>query len=172
METVLLIPTPDAPTGRSVLRALEELADGRGIELRAGAVVARRVDGGWDLPEETEKFLYRGTITSGALGALIGMLAGPVGLVVGATAGLLVGSSVEIGDAQKVESMIHALPRLIPPGTTAVIADVNEADPVTVDRALLAFALPAWRIPRREVEATVAELATASERGAQAGGRT
>ena len=159
MENVLLIPTPNGETGRRVLQSLDDLAAADAIEIRGAAIVERYADGRWHFPEETENVSYRGTMTSGALGALIGLLAGPAGLLLGGAAGLLIGSSVEIGDSEEIEATIHALPRLIPPGSTAVIGDVYETDPADIDRALATLGITGWRMTRADAEAQVEDLA-------------
>jgi len=94
------------------------------------------------------------------VGALIGLLAGPGGLLLGGTAGLLIGSSVEIGATEEVETILHALPRMVPPGSTALLADTYETRPEAVDAAVKAAGAPALRMPRTEVER---QLAAAEE---------
>lgn len=152
MENVIIVPANDAAAARALLESLSGLAESGEIELRAAAVVERHPDGRWNFPEETAQPSYRGTITSGALGALIGLLAGPAGLLIGGTAGLLIGSSVEIGDAEDAEAILHALPRVVPPGATALLADVYETSPTPVDSVLIAAGATALRMSRTEVE--------------------
>lgn len=167
MENVLLIPTASAEAGRSVLQVLDDLAAANVIEVRAAAVVERQADGRWRVPEETENITYRGSISGGAVGALIGLLGGPAGMLLGGAAGFVVGSSVEIGDAQEAQTIVQALPRLVPPGTTAVVGDLYERDPVGLDRALLAFGVNAWRMTRAEAEAQLDEAIRRSEEQAE-----
>jgi uncharacterized membrane protein len=156
LENVILVPQKDPSAARALLDSFCGLAESAEIELRAAAVVERHPDGRWHFPEETAQPSYHGTITSGALGALIGLLAGPAGLLLGGTAGLLIGSSVEIGDAEDAEAILHALPRMVPPGATALLADVYETGPDAVDRAVKASGATALRIPRTEVERELA----------------
>lgn len=155
MENIVLVPTPDIRAGRRVVQSLHRLADDELIEVRAAVVVERHPDGRWHFPAETETVSYGGTITGGALGALIGLLAGPAGVLLGGAAGLLIGSSVEVGDTEKVETIVHALPRLVPPGSTAVIADVYETGPAEIDGTLRAHGATAWRMTRNEAEAQI-----------------
>ncbi|HYH49612.1 MAG TPA: hypothetical protein VEG38_08695, partial [Acidimicrobiia bacterium] len=136
MENVILVPEPNADAARRLLGALQRLAESGVIELRGAAIVERHPDGHWHFPEETAQPSYRATITTGAVGALIGLLAGPGGLLVGGAAGLLIGSSVEIGDTEDVEAILHALPRLVPPGAMALVADVYERSPEAIDNAV------------------------------------
>lgn len=165
MENIILVPVQSRQHGRDLLESLGRLAEAGEIELRAAAIVERHPDGRWHFPEETAQPSYRGTITSGALGALIGLLAGPGGLLLGGTAGLLIGSSVEIGATEEVETILHALPRMVPPGATALLADLYETRPDAVDTAVKAAGAPALRMSRTEVER---QLAAAEEQLDQA----
>ena len=165
MENVILVPVEGLGRAHDLLGSLGRLAETGEIELRGAAVVERHPDGRWHFPEETAQPSYRGTITSGAVGAVIGLLAGPGGLLLGAAAGLLIGSSVEIGDTEDVEAILHALPRMVPPGATALLADVYETSPDAVDTAVKASGATALRRPRTEVER---ELAAAEKQLEQA----
>ncbi len=160
MENVIIVPASDAAAARALLESLSGLAESGHIELRAAAVVERHPDGRWHFPEETAQPSYRGTITSGAVGALIGLLAGPAGLLLGGTAGLLIGSSVEIGDTEDVEAILHALPGVVPPGATALLADVYETNPAPLDGVVEAAGATVLRMSRTEVER---ELAAAEQ---------
>ena len=153
MENIILVHTPNLATGRTVLHALDDLGAAKAIEVRGAALLERAADGRWYLPEETEKASYRGTLTGGAIGALTGLLAGPGGQLLGGAAVLLVSSSAEIGDAEDVETIVHALGRLISPGTTAVVCDVDETTSEAIDCALAALGLSGWRMTRDEAEA-------------------
>jgi len=171
LENLILIPVAGVAAGRALLMTLDRLATSGAIELRAGAVVERYADGRWHLPEETEKVSYGGTLTGGAIGALVGLIGGPAGVLLGGTAGLLVGSSVEVADAEDVETIIHALPRFVPPGGTAVIADIYETDRSAVDAMLDTLGLSVSRMPRAEAERQVKDLVRRFEDGESGPGR-
>ena len=156
MENVILVPQKDVQTAGTLLDSLHRIAERGEIELRGAAIVERHPDGRWNFPEETAQPSYRGTITSGAVGAAIGLLAGPGGLLLGAAAGLLVRSSVEIGDAEDVETILHALPRMVPPGATALLADLYETSPDAVNSTLEASGARALRMSRADVERDLA----------------
>ena len=161
---MILVRVKNRAVGRELLDSLGRLSQAGEIELRAAAVVERQPDGRWHFPEETAQPSYRGTITGGAVGALIGLLGGPAGLVLGAAAGLLVGSSVEIGDTEEVETILHALPRMVPPGATALLADVYETRPDAVDTAVTTAGATVLRMPRTEVESQLATVEEQLER--------
>lgn len=159
MENVILATFEDPSTPHQALEALRQLADEGSIELRGAAIIERYGDGGWRIPEESETASYAGTLTGGAVGGLIGLLAGPGGLLLGATAGFLVGSAAERDDVERVETILHFLPRRVPPGTTALVADLYEETPGPVDRTLKPFGASVQRMGRAEVESDLAEAA-------------
>ena len=153
MDVIILVPSPKRSTGRAALIALDDLAATKAIEVQGAALLERAGDGRWHIPEETEICSYRGQLTGGAIGALIELVSGPGGQLLGGAAVLLAGSSVAFGDADDVETIVHALARLIAPGTTAVACDVNETTSEAIDRALAGLGLTGWRITRDEAEA-------------------
>lgn len=153
MEVIILVPTPKRATGRAVLEALDDLGAVKAIEVRGAALLERAGDGRWHIPKGTEHLSYRGELAEGAMGAMIEFLSGPGGQLLGGAAVLLAGSSAAFGDAESVETIVHALARLISPGTTAVVCDVYETTPVSIDRALAGLGLSGLRIRRDEAEA-------------------
>lgn len=153
MEVILLVPAPKQRTGRAVLRAFDDLAAVKAIEVRGAALLERAGDGRWHVPEETEKLSYRGELTGGAMGAMMELLTGPGGQLLGGSAVLLAESSAAFGDARNVETIVHALARLIAPGATAVVCDMHETSPEAIDGALAGLGLTGWRIARDEAEA-------------------
>ena len=152
MEVIILVPTPQRATGRAVLKALDDLAAVKAIEVQGAALLERGCDGRWHIPEGTENLSYRGELTGGAMGAMIELLSGPGGQLLGGAAVLLDGSSAASGDAEDVETIVHALARLISPGATAVVCDVYETTSEAIDRSLGGFGVSGWRMTRDEAE--------------------
>jgi uncharacterized membrane protein len=167
MESVLLVTFQD-PTGAD--RALSELgclSNDHAVILRSAAIVERDADGTFRVREEPEIEQYTGTVSGGLIGGLLGILAGPAGVLFGGLAGLLAGSFADTQVAEDAEQMLVAMSDRIIPGTTAVLADLDETAPETVDAAMGKIGGVVTRRPRRAVEAEIesAEKAarTASE---------
>jgi uncharacterized membrane protein len=76
------------------------------------------------------------TVSGMAVGALIGALAGPVGLVAGMFTGTLVGEAEESDQFGFAEDFISGAAAQLQPGMAAVIAEVEESDPVFIDSSL------------------------------------
>lgn len=162
MENVILAKVDGLAAGYDAMRSLQDLSDEGMITLRGAAIVERHPDGRWHIPEETEDASYGGAITGGGIGGLIGLLAGPAGLLLGATAGALVGGAAEKRDIDDVEMMVRGLAARVPPGTTAVVADVEELSHAAVDDALRPHTSAIQQLSRAEVEAELARDAEAT----------
>ena len=83
-------------------------------------------------------------------------------MLLGATAGFLIGSAAEVDDLERVETTLHGLPGRVPPGSIAVIADVYETTPSVIDGALSAFGA-VERMSRHQVETEIADLEARAE---------
>jgi uncharacterized membrane protein len=76
------------------------------------------------------------TVSGMAIGALIGALAGPVGLVAGMFTGTVAGAAIETENYGFAEGFISKAAGQLQPGMAAVIAEIEEDDPVFVDSSL------------------------------------
>jgi uncharacterized membrane protein len=76
------------------------------------------------------------TLSGMAIGTLIGALAGPVGMAVGMLGGTLTGAAVESDDYGFAEDFIAGAADQLRPGMTAIVAEVDEDDPVFIDSSL------------------------------------
>ena len=157
MENVILAPVKGLSQGRQALQVLRDLADEGVVTVRGAAIVERRPDGGWYMPEETEDLSYEGIISGGLVGGLIGLLIGPAGLLIGATAGAAVGTAAERHDVGDIERLLRRMARAVPPATTALIADLDEPSPTAVDAVLAPYTVGVDRLARAEVEARLSE---------------
>jgi uncharacterized membrane protein len=144
-------------------QALSELkqsdADG-GIELKSAAVVERTAQGELKIAESADNVGLVGTASGSLIGMLVGVLGGPVGLLLGFGAGALVGGSFDLDRADESDEALSVLGRAIPPGSTALIADVTEPEVELIDAKM---DLLGGEVTRRSVVDVVAELGTAHE---------
>lgn len=128
-ENVVVITGSDPQQVLETLRALDEAGT---VELRAAAMVHRDSDGRLSLDQETGdavSFVDRHP----RLGAVITLLLGPLDtLLFGNQLVSLFGAAEQSAEQLAVGHLAQA----IPAGSTAVIADVLEPDPATLDTAL------------------------------------
>ena len=141
-------------------------ADGR-ISLESAAVVERTQDGQLRTPEGSDNMEFVGMASGSLIGMLIGVLGGPFGVLLGWGAGALSGAIFDVVRADESDEALTALGRSIPPGTTAVIASVEEPAVEVIDGEMAKLGGDVTRRPTFEV---MAEL-EASEEAAEAAAR-
>ena len=71
-----------------------------------------------------------------AVGTIIGALAGPVGMVTGMLVGTLTGEAVELDDYGFEDDFFSKVTDELKPGTSLVVMEVEEDDPVFIDSTL------------------------------------
>jgi uncharacterized membrane protein len=160
MENVIAVNFGDDAEAYKALTLLKEL-DGQGqVELAGAAVVVRGEDGRVDLKDDIGDTDLEGTAAGGIVGLLIGILGGPLGVLIGGATGLLVGSLFDMDDADESESVLSDISRSVRPGHAALIADLTEQTPEVVDTAMAPLGGSVLRRPLEEVQA---EIATAED---------
>src|ERR1700743_2043849 len=76
------------------------------------------------------------TVSGMAVGAVIGSLAGPVGLVAGMFTGTLAGAVVESDNFGFAEDFVSGAADQLKPGMAAIVAELEESDVVFVDSSI------------------------------------
>jgi uncharacterized membrane protein len=152
-------------------KALEALAElkkldkeGR-IGLESATVVERTATGELHTLDEWENVGPIGMAGGSLLGMLIGVLGGPVGVLLGWGAGAAVGGSFDLDREEESDEALTVLARAIPPKSAAVIASVEEPVVQVIDAEM---GMLGGEVTRRSVVDVVAELGTAHEAAAAA----
>jgi len=86
---------------------------------------------------------------------LVGAIAGPIGMLVGAGGGKLAGKGSDLRRAHELGKTVNALARSVPAGSTAVLAAVADPDPEPTDRELTTLG---GRVGRFRAADVVSEL--------------
>ncbi|HTT12196.1 MAG TPA: DUF1269 domain-containing protein [Burkholderiaceae bacterium] len=115
--------------GKSALRQLEREGD---LTIYAGAVVTKHADGTAGV-RQYDDFGPVGSLVGTSAGSLIGLLGGPVGVAIGASSGLALGALVDIGNARVGEDFVADVSKTLTPNKVAVIAEVEEGWTTPVD---------------------------------------
>ncbi|MDX6410389.1 MAG: hypothetical protein QOE13_3460 [Gaiellaceae bacterium] len=156
-ENVIVTTFSQDSRAYEALARLKELAAQSQIDLHDGAVVERAQDGTLHLRDEAgNEDDGLATLTGGTIGLLIGILAGPLGVLLGGAVGLLAGAIVDAEDEDETDSVLEHMSRSIGNGETAVLVDVDESGPATVDGAMVALDGRVTRYARKDVEAEIA----------------
>lgn len=166
MNDVLIVNFDDLAGARAAMSELRRLDREGAVKVRAAAVVARQDDGRFWVPEDEERIGFAGTATGGAVGAVLGALIGPVGVLLFGATGALVGSLADAEEADVSEDVLASVTRQMPPGSTVVVADVDEPAPRIVDAVMDGLDGTVTRRPRAAIEAEL-EAAEAARRAAR-----
>ncbi len=144
----------------AALTALKELESQTRLGVDAAAVVARGDDGAIVVKDRVDAPEYAGTASGGLLGLLIGILGGPLGVLIGGTYGLMLGSLVDLGEIEETDSVLSQISASVRPGHTALLAQVTEKSPEVVDAAMARLG---GTVLRRRVDDVEAEIAAAEK---------
>jgi uncharacterized membrane protein len=159
-ENVLVIRFDEPSTAYQALSVLKaSAADGR-IGLDSAAVVARAEDGTLDVPESAYGDEFVGLASGSVIGMLVGVLGGPVGLLLGWGAGAMAGGAFDLDRAISSDEALTVLGGAIPAGSTAVIANVEEPAVEVIDGEMTKLG---GQVTRRPLVEVMAELDAAEE---------
>lgn len=135
MEKLLVAVFDNETAAYEGLSALKNLHEDGDISLYATGVLSKDEAGVIDIKEQADEGPV-GTALGALTGALVGLLGGPAGVATGTVAGGLTGSLLDLKKAGvNTEFLDEVADRLIP-GTTAVVADVEEIWTTPVDTRL------------------------------------
>ena len=159
-QNVVIIRFDEPSKAYQALSVLKE-ADAAGrIGLDSAAVVERGPNGELTTPESADNVGPIGTASGSLIGMLIGVLGGPVGLLLGWGAGAMMGGAFDIDRAVTSDEALTVLGQAIPPGSTAVVANVDEPAVEVIDGEMKKLD---GEITRRPVAEVMVELDAAEE---------
>jgi uncharacterized membrane protein len=162
------------------LSALKELHNRGDITLYATAVILKDSSGVITIKQAADRGPV-GTALGMLTGAVVGLLAGPVGVAVGAAAGGATGLISDLAESGIDIRFIDEVAKVLSPGKTAVLAEVQETWTTPVDATLGKLGALVFRRLRSEVAedqvaresaAFAAEIKQLKEELAQASGDT
>jgi uncharacterized membrane protein len=159
-ENVVVVRFTESSKAYQALSVLKECdAEGR-IGLESAAVVERTPEGELRIPEGTDNVGLVGTASGSLIGMLVGVLGGPVGVLVGWGGGALIGGAFDVDRAVKSDEALTVLGRAMPPGSTAVVATVDEPAVEVIDGEMTKLG---GEVTRRPVGEVMDELEAAEE---------
>jgi uncharacterized membrane protein len=151
VENVVAVRFSEPSKAYQALSVLKQCDAERRIALRAAAVVERGPDGSLRIPEGTDNVGLSGTVGGGLIGALVGILGGPIGVLLGWGGGALIGGALDVRRAEQAEDVLGEIGRGIPPGSTAVVANVAEPAVEVIDGEMRKLGGEVTRRPLDEV---------------------
>jgi uncharacterized membrane protein len=138
------------------LTDLKQLDSQNQIKIEGAAVVTREPNGRVDAKSEVGEDPYVGTASGGMIGLLIGIIGGPLGVLLGGATGVLVASLFAIDEVESTESVLSEISKQVQPTRTAVVAQVNEQSPEVIDSAMARLGGEVMRRPVVHVEEEIA----------------
>jgi uncharacterized membrane protein len=164
-ENVVVVRFTEPGKAEEALTVLKQCDKEGRISLESAAVVERTDNGELRMLDEWENFGPIGIAGGSLLGMLIGVLGGPVGVLLGWGAGAVVGGGFDIDRATESDEALTVLARAIPPGSAGVVASIEEPVVEVVDAEM---GMLGGEVTRRSVVDVVAELGAAHEAAAVA----
>ena len=155
-------------------RAFEALsllknAVGPQLKLHNAVVVQRDAQGMLNIRDQaSDGAVARVALNGTLIGALVGMLAGPLGILLGGVYGAVFGDAVALDRAEDRASVVDQIGTVIPQGSTALIAQVDEANVAAVDAIAKQLEATLLRRPLEAVQAEVRAQKEAHDVAAQA----
>jgi uncharacterized membrane protein len=151
MERMLVVVFDNELKAYDGSRALKELDSEGSISVHAGAVIVKNADGKVTVKQAGEDFPVR-TVGGTAVGALIGLLGGPLGFVVGAAGGTIAGGMWDMYHSGVNAEFLDEVSAKLTPGKWAVVSDVSEEWETPVDTRMAAVGGTVFRVTRKNIE--------------------
>jgi uncharacterized membrane protein len=153
----------NAYAGLSQLKELD--SEGR-VRLDEGTVAVRQEDGQVVEKDQVDTDFPTMTVSGGLLGLLVGIIGGPLGMLIGGTSGLFAGSLVDLGDLDDTESALGQISSSAKVGHPTLLAVVAEHSTDVIDAAMSELGGTVLRRSVADVHAEIA-AAEAAERKAK-----
>ncbi|MGO9241479.1 MAG: DUF1269 domain-containing protein [Bryobacteraceae bacterium] len=151
MEKMLVVVFDDESKAYEGSHALHQLDAEGNIAIHGEAVIKKNTDGTITVKQSEDDFPLR-TLGGTAIGSLIGLLEGPIGLGIGAVAGAFAGSIGDLNVAGVNAEFLDEASAALARGKCAVVADVSEEWVTPVDTRMELLGGVVLRTPRSAVE--------------------
>ncbi|MER8185765.1 histidine kinase [Kitasatospora sp. NPDC094015] len=149
-HTMLFVTFDDTASARAAYREIKEV---HGV--RQAAVMERTADGLLDVPESWVRGAGAATVLSGVVGALVGLIGGPIGAFLGWGAGTALGGGAEYKRYSDATEGLMVFSRGLDDSSTMLIVELVETDPAVADAIAARHGGRLVRRPAAEVEAEV-----------------
>ena len=144
--------------------ALSQLKGQPGV--RGAAVVERTADGEVRPADGYSPEGGTGVAVGGSVGALIGILAGPVGVLLGWSTGMLAGMAYEADELADADDGFTILSQSIPAGGNALIVEITETSHAFADDVAARLDGTITRLPVGDVQAEIESAQKAARKAA------
>ena len=148
--------------------ALNQLDKEGSISVHTGAIINKISDSKITVLKTRDAFPIR-AVEGTAVGGLIGLLGGPVGVLAGAASGSLLGTLDDLYGSGVDAGFVDDVSSKLAPGKYAVVADISEEYVIPLDTKMTELGGQVFRARKRyvEIEQTKADIATLNAEIAQ-----
>jgi uncharacterized membrane protein len=136
MEKMLMAIFDTAPQALKAVIDLNQLHRAGDITLYSTAVITKEPSGRISIKQASERE-WNGTPLGFLTGVLVGTLGGPIGLAIGASIGGLAGLIFDLTKAGVSANFLAEASQDLPPGKTALLAEIDEEVETPVDMKLV-----------------------------------
>lgn len=144
MTKVIVVSFKEEAKAINALHKLIELESFGDISIYERIMVRKKENGGYEILKENKSDGWR-TITGMAVGGLLGLLGGPVGVVVGLFTGTVIGGITDISHYDFEGDFIKKIEKKMPEGTISIIAEIDEDNTGFIDTYLKPFDVNIFR---------------------------
>jgi uncharacterized membrane protein len=167
LENIVVATFPDASKAYQALSVLTKADEAGRVGIIQIAVVERTPDGKLQVPEGSDHLEGINFAANSLVGMMVGVLGGPVGLLLGWGTGALIGGIFDLKRESSSETALAEIGRSIAPGSTALIADVREVAVEVLDGEINKLGGHLTRRPTSEVLAEVEAAEDAARAAAE-----
>ena len=114
------------PDSKIAYKAFSAVKSSSHIHAFQAAVLERASDGRFSVKDIKRNVVGLSTFSGGLTAGLVGILGGSLGILLGFSNGSLFGSVVDFDRLEHTESTLASMSRFIPPGTTALLLEVDQ----------------------------------------------
>jgi uncharacterized membrane protein len=172
LDNIVVGSFPERSKAYEALSAVKQAGrDGR-VDIKQIALVERTKDGQIQVPEGKDRMEDIGLASGSLIGMLTGVLAGPVGLLLGWGTGALIGGAFDVDRESTSDSAVAELGRMLPPGGTGLIIDCSEVAYEVLDGEIGKLGGSVVRRPTSEVLAEIEAAEDAAKAAADQADRT
>ena len=168
MEKLLVVVFDNEAKAVEGSRLLWELDSDGEISVHEVQILAKEPSGPMRVIDDTEHMSFPIVAGGTAVGALIGLLGGPAGVIFGATAGATIGvigsAWEEAAELGLTEEFVNDVTAALTPGKFAVVADISEEQMTPLDTKMEQAGGVVFRRTRSQVKTTQEDRDAASHR--------
>lgn len=162
-ETSVIVATFDEESKTyQAFSEIKRAAAERQIRINGLTIIHRKLDGSFETRDAAMRQMG-GSVIGGLMGSLIGLLAGPIGMLIGWAGGSFVGGLRDAKEILDDQNLFHRITAGMEVGATALIGEVEEETPGVINQIVRKLD---GELLRRRTEDVQADIHAEEERRA------